>query len=166
MLLDVSDLLRRKVARKMINLSIPKDIIFQGNEEISCNKAVDFEGMLIMTGDLLSLEGRINTELILNCSRCIEKFIYPVDIEIHEEFSNDGEDRDDNVIFIDSDNINITEIVENNIIMVLPIKILCSESCRGLCQHCGTNLNNRECDCDKKDVDPRLAKLKDMFLND
>ena len=56
--------------------------------------------------------------------------------------------------------------MENNILLTLPIKRLCKEDCKGLCQQCGNNLNLSTCQCDNDDIDPRLAKLKDLFSTD
>jgi uncharacterized protein len=86
---------------------------------------------------------------------------------IEEKFTtNDKANKDDDLIFINSDTLDITEIIENNIILTLPIKRLCKEDCKGLCHKCGTNLNFSTCHCNDDDIDPRLAKLKDLFLTD
>ena len=42
-------------------------------------------------------------------------------------------------------------------------KFLCSESCKGLCVVCGTNLNVSECDCDTEEIDPRLEMFKKLL---
>lgn len=166
MTIDVSDLLKRKIAKKEIHLVINESELFVSNNEIQCKKPVELDGILSFTGNILNLDCAVNAELTLQCSRCVEKFSYPLDFEIHEKFSNDPGDEDEDIIFLDSDNIEITEVIENNIIVALPVKVLCSEDCRGLCQHCGINLNVDKCNCDDKDIDPRLAKLKDLFSTD
>lgn len=166
MTIDVSDLIKRRTGKKEIHLVIDESELFISNKEIQCKKPVELEGVLSITGNILNLDCVINTELTLQCSRCIEKFSYPLEFEIHEKFSNDPGDEDDNIIFTDSDKIDITEVIENNIIITLPMKRLCSEDCKGLCQHCGRNLNVDTCNCDNKDIDPRLAKLKDLFSTD
>jgi uncharacterized protein len=166
MTIDVSSLLKRKIEKKEIHLVINESELFVSNKEVQCKKPVELEGVLSLTGSILSLDCEIDTELTLQCSRCVERFSYPLKFEIHEKFSNDPGDEDENIIFIDSDNIDITEVIENNIIITLPIKILCNEDCKGLCQHCGINLNVSTCNCDNKDTDPRLAKLKDLFSTD
>ncbi|WP_341458640.1 DUF177 domain-containing protein [Clostridium tetanomorphum] len=99
----------------------------------------------------------------LTCSRCLEKFSKDIEIEVNEKFSSDNANKDDDYIFIDSDAIDITEIIENNITLSLPIRRLCKEECKGLCQTCGTNLNHSRCNCKNEDIDPRLAKLKELF---
>lgn len=166
MTIDVSDLLKKKKSKREIHLVIDESELFRSNKEIQCKKPVELEGVLSITGDILNLDCVINTELTLQCSRCTEKFSYQLKFEINEKFSNDPGDEDENIIFIDSDNLDITEVIENNIIIALPIKKLCNEDCKGLCQHCGINLNESTCDCDNKDFDPRLAKLKDLFSTD
>ena len=67
------------------------------------------------------------------------------------------------IMFVDGDTLDITEIIENSIISTLPIKRLCKEDCKGLCSQCGTNKNVKECQCDNFDVDIRLAKLRELF---
>jgi len=39
---------------------------------------------------------------------------------------------------------------------------LCSSTCKGLCVHCGANLNNGACDCAPEWTDPRLSALKEI----
>jgi uncharacterized protein len=166
MKIDVADFMKNKLAKKEFHLSLEMDNFNYGNEEIKVLKPVDFNGIIFMTGDILNLEAHIVTDLELICSRCLQPFLYAYDVNLNEKFTLNSDNKDDDVIFMDSDSLNITEIIENNIIMSLPIKHLCSESCKGLCQICGTNLNLSTCNCERKDFDPRLAKLKDMFSTD
>jgi uncharacterized protein len=63
----------------------------------------------------------------------------------------------------DRDELFIDEIIVDNIILSLPIKTLCSETCKGLCPICGQNLNEGDCDCEIENIDPRLQKLKDFY---
>ncbi len=43
--------------------------------------------------------------------------------------------------------------------LALPLKVLCAENCRGLCQRCGTNLNRTVCMCSEAPPDSRLSLL-------
>jgi uncharacterized protein len=167
MKLDVSDLLKKEKAEKELHLEIHEESFYDGSETIKLLQPIKLNGELSKIGDMLTLNGTISTLLELNCSRCLEKFNYAVDMTIEEQFtSSDGADRDDDIIFINSDTIDITEVIENNIILTLPIQRLCSEDCKGLCHKCGINLNLATCQCENNDIDPRLAKLKDMFSTD
>ena len=57
-----------------------------------------------------------------------------------------------------------TEIlIYNELLMSLPMKVLCKETCKGLCPVCGKNRNDGECGCDTFVPDPRMAAIKDIF---
>ena len=64
-----------------------------------------------------------------------------------------------------------SKIIEQTLDFNLPQKVLCDEDCKGLCPKCGANLNKETCSCsetasDEDYIDPRFAKLKDLFKND
>lgn len=164
MTIDVSDLLKKKSGVKQLNLVIEASE-FYGDEFIKFSNPVKLDGILSLVGDILNFDGRIRTELELICSRCNEKFNQSIDIPVFEKFSNKEQDINllDDIVYFQGDNIDITEIIQNNIVMTLPIRRLCKEDCKGLCQNCGTNLNSSTCNCKKDDIDPRLSKLKDLF---
>ena len=82
---------------------------------------------------------------------------------VDEKVSKD-EQEDENVITLEEgDVLDIRDVVMNNIYLALPLKVLCKEDCKGLCQDCGKNLNEGQCNCTHEEVDPRLSALKDMF---
>jgi uncharacterized protein len=166
MIIDVLDLLRKKTSRKSVHLVYKEENFLYEGENIQFLSPITLNVELYVTGDVINLEGSISTELSIPCSRCLANFNYQVNIPVEEKFSNNPDDKNDNITFIEGDTIDITDIIKNNIITSLPIKKLCKVDCKGLCQHCGENLNLKSCNCVKDDVDPRLAKLKDLFSAD
>lgn len=164
MILDFTDLINNSSDKKSVNFIIGgnKTTSFEG-ENITFAKPINVKGFAIKNDKNISLDASVSTELELVCSRCLETFIYPVNIEIHEEFTNNRSEEDDETNLLTSGKVEITEIVIDDILSSLPIKKLCSENCRGLCQHCGANLNKTKCDCNSEDIDPRLEKLKELF---
>jgi uncharacterized protein len=58
--------------------------------------------------------------------------------------------------------IDLDPIVREQLVLALPGYPVCSEGCKGLCSVCGTNLNERECGCDRKVPDPRWAGLEKL----
>lgn len=60
--------------------------------------------------------------------------------------------------------IELDPIVREQVLLALPMDLLCKEACKGLCAQCGTNLNEQQCSCEQKPVDPRLAVLKNIKL--
>ncbi|MCI0571388.1 MAG: DUF177 domain-containing protein [Myxococcaceae bacterium] len=76
-------------------------------------------------------------------------------------FSLDAADRD----VFDGKNIDLDPIVREQVLLALPMNAVCREDCKGLCGVCGQNLNEAQCTCDARRVDPRLAALKDIKLS-
>ena len=76
--------------------------------------------------------------------------------EIVEEF-------DDDMNFMEGYHLDVDVLVDNEILLNWPMKILCTESCKGICKVCGKNLNDGDCGCDDFVPDPRMAAIKDIF---
>ena len=55
------------------------------------------------------------------------------------------------------------ELVREQFQLVLPMKPLCRDDCKGLCSECGTNLNRDTCTCSHKWEDQRLAALRGLL---
>jgi uncharacterized protein len=115
------------------------------------------------------LEGTVRTELELPCSRCLEPFRMPVDaafdLRYHpaSEMATEGErevgDDDLETSYYRDDQIDLNELLREQFYLALPMKPLCRGDCKGLCPHCGTNLNTGSCACTSGWADPRLAAL-------
>ena len=56
--------------------------------------------------------------------------------------------------------LDVTEVARQHLLLALPMVPVCRPDCRGLCPRCGANLNERECGCQRDEVDPRLAPLR------
>ena len=101
------------------------------------------------------IEGELAAELELTCGRCLDAVKHELLTDFDAEVSKDeGEST-----------VDISAQVDENIILNIPQKVLCSEDCEGLCHSCGANLNSEECNCES-DIDPRFSLLKDMFNNE
>ncbi|WP_017414534.1 YceD family protein [Clostridium tunisiense] len=161
--IDVSELKGKKNSKRNINVVIEKESFYDGTETVMVSSPIKFDGVIRFVGDIFQLKGKVTAELLLTCSRCLKKFPYTIEMDIEEKLSTSASNEESEIISIKNDKIDMDEIVESNLIIQLPVKRLCSESCKGLCQQCGTDLNHKECSCDDVDVDPRLAKLKDLF---
>jgi uncharacterized protein len=61
--------------------------------------------------------------------------------------------------------IDIAEDVRQTVLLAVPLKLLCKDSCKGLCPHCGQNLNDRQCDCKEITVDSRWEGLRKIMNN-
>ena len=117
----------------------------------------------------LLIEGACNVVLEIPCDRCLE----PVKTEMNLEFvknvdleeSNDHSDELDEKNYIDGCNLDVDKLLYNEMLIGWPMKILCSEDCKGICNVCGQNLNKGTCDCEDTSLDPRMSVIRDVFKN-
>jgi uncharacterized protein len=65
----------------------------------------------------------------------------------------------------DGRKINLDPILREQLLLALPMYVVCRDDCQGLCTVCGQNLNEKACGCDRTVVDPRLLPLKNIKLN-
>ncbi|MDP8253561.1 MAG: YceD family protein [Candidatus Kaelpia aquatica] len=114
------------------------DLEVDGSEEA----AVAFEGLLrldmsieIATGELI-IESRIEHILKLFCSRCLDEFKLPFDKNCILNYNIQN-----------SDSIDISDSIREEVILSYPQKPLCREGCAGICLTCRVNLNREECKC-------------------
>ena len=118
------------------------------------------------------VEGVITAEIELECSRCLDKidknfeipfkaaFVVPENYTQAKEAELGAEDLD--VSVIEGNEIDLTELVREQILLSLPEQVFCSEDCKGLCDKCGANRNLINCNCKENEVDPRWAALKNL----
>jgi len=164
MKVQISDIISGKGRQKNIDYTFEMNPFEFEGDIIKPVSSCKVSGDLSCKENILLLNINIKVNLGMNCSRCLDTFIYPIDIDIEERFINDSKSLDEAIVVID-DVLDINEIVETSIISTLPIKRVCKTECKGLCQTCGCNLNNNSCTCDKEDVDVRFEVLKGFFNN-
>ena len=67
-----------------------------------------------------------------------------------EEDLSDDEDEVDFSLVGEDHTIDLAEPIMAAIVMETPFVVLCREDCKGLCPHCGANLNEGDCGCAEK----------------
>ena len=157
MFINLSDL-KEIGSRKQVSLELEFHNLEFVNREIEIKDPIKLELEVFNTRDSFVVEGKLKANLILSCSRCLQKYSSPVELDISEDVLK-SEMEDEEELYLD-------EIIVDNIILSLPMKPLCSDDCKGICPECGQNLNEGECDCEVEALDPRLAKLKDFYNED
>jgi len=139
--------------------------LFFGNVVLDC-KMDKATHQIVLDCDLI-----LKSKMI--CDRCAKEFENSLrtHFQITYLFSKEVNESDDfNVKFLspEQDKINLTNDVYEYAELSIPLKKLCREDCKGLCPHCGKNLNEEQCDCKSEivpDVWEPLKKLKDKFNN-
>jgi uncharacterized protein len=118
------------------------------------------------------VQGRLHAQAALGCSRCLEPVAVPLDVELEEIFTPTIDiltgrpvqrEEEDRALWIDDRHLlDLSEVLRQDILLALPMHVLCSEECQGLCPVCGQNLNQGSCGC-TPEPDARWAALLDFL---
>jgi uncharacterized protein len=116
------------------------------------------------------VEAKANLALAVPCDRCLEDVKIPIEVEMTKEinFSMSQEQRAENLdetSYVTGYCLDIDKLIYEEVLIGFPMKVLCSEDCKGICKVCGTNLNQGECGCDRAELDPRMSAIRDIFNN-
>lgn len=120
----------------------------------------------------IRIQGRLETRLGSNCARCLEPLTQDVNREFDLLYRPQGADagRDEmsvtdaeaEISYYEGEGILLDDVVREQILLTLPLKVTCREDCKGLCPHCGKNLNQEKCSCAVMQEEPRWAALKEI----
>ena len=115
----------------------------------------------------LHLNGRWQGTIGIPCDRCLKEVAVPFDIEMDEDVDLSPERQEDlaDDSYIEESSINTDALLNHEILIRFPMKILCRDDCKGICLKCGKDLNLGECGCDRRSLDPRMAAIQDVFKN-
>ncbi|MBI5743342.1 MAG: DUF177 domain-containing protein [Elusimicrobia bacterium] len=102
-------------------------------------------------GESILLEGKVYAELELVCSRCADPLARAFEDSFDEVYP-------DSLEYIDT-----REVIRETVALLAPMKVLCSEACKGRCLVCGANRNSKVCGC-RPDMGSQFGALKDLKL--
>lgn len=114
----------------------------------------------------MTLKLRVETPYSAFCARCLCELDGVFGFDFEKTVANEGtlqnEDSDDYLV-IRGAQLDIGGPVAEQIALDFPLRLLCSEDCKGLCPSCGKNLNEGKCSCPEHENDPRLAALAQLL---
>lgn len=137
---------------------------FSNFDDLDIISNVFVKGNIFVVDNLVKIDLNIFTKFEFFCSRCLENFIYDLNLSCNDEILlNDLENED---VVLDSDqNLTFTDYIKGYIIINIPQKKICRVDCLGLCQCCGGNLNKERCGCQNNVFDNAFSKLKEVFFD-
>lgn len=164
MRVNVSDIVKTEGAGIDVNFSGDLPGLREFDNSVEFKPSFKFTGRIVNLGGLLKLSGELHFEFVADCLRCLERVETAMDIEVNEVFVEVLNPEEDDAYIYEGNVVDIEKPLIDNIILALPTKIICSEDCKGLCKHCGANLNLKSCSCVESEiVDSRMEILKDFF---
>ena len=133
-------------------------------------RKIDVQCLVEKVLNNVSIKGRIEAGGELECCRCLELFDFPVEIEFKYVLTP-AEDLEEELELTYEDMeygnynggvIDLAQLVVEQVILQVPIKPLCNDSCKGLCFTCGINLNREKCDHEAQQRISPFAALKNF----
>ncbi|MBN1366589.1 MAG: DUF177 domain-containing protein [Dehalococcoidales bacterium] len=162
---------------QLMKSSIGAERLYDVDEAININgEEVQVKGKvkLVRTDRGILATGLLDAKLIIECSRCLQPFEYPVNINFEEEYFPNidvitgleveiPEDQPLSFTIDEHHLINLDEAIKQYAILAIPMKPLCQTDCPGLCPTCGKNLNTGPCGCSSEEQNQGGLKIQGLF---
>lgn len=144
MILDLKKLKRSGKESSDFSFEYNPDVALIDIPSAEFDGAVAIVGTVTLTGEHSAyVEGEAKFSIKGDCTRCLKETINTYIARFEEAVSPD----DENGYPVKNDTIDLSKIVDDAIMMNVPIAFLCSDECKGICSGCGVNLNDEDCKC-------------------
>jgi uncharacterized protein len=120
----------------------------------------------------IRVTGGLRTRLEMACARCLDPISHDVtrdfDLLYRPQGSDAGREEvsvtaaEAEVGYYQGEGVLLEDVLREQVLLAAPLKAVCREDCRGLCPHCGRNLNLEQCTCAEPIEDPRWEALKGL----
>ncbi|HNZ66044.1 MAG TPA: DUF177 domain-containing protein [Planctomycetota bacterium] len=122
---------------------------------------IEFQCNAQKSGQDVRIRGKVDTTIQFECQRCLEQFPFELHPKVELYYqpmpnyfhdNHDLNEKDLGTIYYKNNIINLTEALRDTILLDIPMKLVCKQDCKGLCQYCGMNLNVSTCNCNQQQV--------------
>lgn len=160
MKVDISNL----TVGNSLPISFSTDFLSPSNYNFSVdNISVNVFGDMVKQGDIFVLRAECTSVLYYDCGTCLTPVSCNISFSVDETFTSSEIDGEKDQWQFIGKIIDIKEAIYMNLIMNIPMKLVCVDDCKGLCFKCGKNLNEGDCSCDRVPKDPRFEVLYSLF---
>lgn len=164
MLIHLSEVLSTVGKRRTYEAELEMKRFCVGRQEYRIVSRMPVRLELVHTGgQKIVMTGQIQATVEFPCDRCLEPVPYPFDLCFEREADLNGEENPEEQSYIVDHCLDTEQLAVEELLMHMPMKILCREDCKGICNRCGANLNQGDCGCGEEPKDPRMAAILDLF---
>lgn len=168
----------RRCKEEALNFSETIDVndaLIARDNEVLAVTPVTVEGILSVEKNEYILHYRLKTIVTVPSARSLEPVDLPLDLSVDEVFmtreqwSSMEEERDEEILVLDNDTIDLTDSIEDNILLAIPLQVFTEEERNSSDLPKGNDWEvvSEEEYLQKKEsaetIDPRLAKLSELF---
>lgn len=163
---------REELALRRISIDHTYAQLDLSKGELALCGPVRIVGGAELAGEDIRIHGRVDTCVRFACDRCTDQVEIPVSQDFDvvyrpvSEIAN-GEEVEIpagelEVGFYDGGGVELDDVIREQVLLALPMKVVCRPDCQGLCPVCGANRNLEPCGCQQpKGESPFSGLLKD-----
>lgn len=159
----VSDLVGRPGASRRLERSLTREQLGDeplGPADEALTGTVDVDVHLESVIDGILVRGDVGFDVAVDCARCLTPVEEHVDVDVAEMYHRPDHEDVEEGYEITEQQIDLSTLLRDAVVMALPVRVLCTDDCQGLCPVCGADRNQEDCGHEPgQDVDPRWAKL-------
>ena len=163
MQIDVEDILKENGLSKNISFELNSREINLYTDDCEFKEPVILDAELTNINKIIRIKGRVETEYTTFCARCLCPINRKVNVLIDEDVDEASPLNEGEPYTYEGKKISLDEIINDAILLKLPIRHLCKEDCRALCPTCGKDLNSGDCDCENVSGNEYFDVLRDLY---
>ena len=169
MVVDVTPLLRGEVKRLDIDYLLSPEqldgIFFDSDARVT--------GCITDNAGYMRLKLKAELSYHGECARCLAPVDGVFSLDFERTVVTEGtlteqqlDEMSDEYVVLNEGELDVDEPLREELLLGFPTRLLCSEDCPGLCPKCGKPKREGDCGCSDREIDPRLAVLKNFFVDD
>ena len=128
--------------------------------------------LLANTDGEVRIKGHLTVEMESECARCLGRARFPLDstfdlfyrpvsfIARDEEVAIDEGEAE--IGFYEGAGLELEDVLREQVLLLLPMQLICREDCKGICPVCGGNRNEASCNCRVQTADDRWSALRNV----
>ncbi len=165
-----------KTRRDVLRLNVG----FLLKENVGYSRQIDFEAPVLEVADDLDIahfrgtvqltrtppgvyvQGRFRGEHPAECVRCLAGFSQTLNADIKQLYDYPP-DPSSEFSISETGFLDLAPLVRELLLLSIPIRALCRPDCKGLCPNCGQDWNEGPCECQKDEINPQFAVLKNLL---
>ncbi len=168
----------RELELRSVRFSVdlpPGELTFGG--ELKQISVLHSDGIAELVNEILGeirIRGNLTVSMRAQCDRCLEDASVDLDRSFNLVYvpfaaaTKGGEDSIDEAAaeigYYEGSGLDLNSVLQEVVLLALPMQVICRETCKGICPNCGQNRNQNDCNCQAKLGDDRWSKLKQIRI--
>lgn len=156
MIINIAELQKNQTEHFSINETLNELSL---GEDYTIDPPARIVGELWYEDDVLFIQAKSIIAVSTKCARCLKDILVPIELKIQDDIPIDE------LLETYGAEFDVCDLLKEQIILNMPVRLLCDPDCKGLCSVCGNDLNFQECSCDKEGaINPQFEDLANWSI--